>query len=297
MRVQFLGTGAAEAVPGLFCNCPTCQRVRELGGRNVRCRSSCLINDDLLIDYGPDTSGCATRFRCDLTKVHDIIFTHSHLDHLAAYDLWFRSQGSRIKGTLDQTRVWGNERVIAKFLDHMSWVLREGFGNDPNVMPPTRDETSEEIGGVLLLTEHLLKPHTSTQIGRYTIHTLRAHHNEPEECFNFAIEDGNRRFMYATDTGLWPVAEWEYLESLGVKFDAVALDCTVGEDRMSGGHHGSKSFLVTHDELLRRGLLREHHQFYAHHFSHQGPLIYDDMVEFMRPHGVEVTYDGMIIEI
>src|SRR5512136_2933531 len=98
MRVQFLGTGAAEAVPGLFCNCPTCQRVRELGGRNVRCRSSVLINDDLLIDYGPDTSAQATRFRLDLTCVRDIVFTHSHLDHLCTYDLWFRTQGSRIRG-------------------------------------------------------------------------------------------------------------------------------------------------------------------------------------------------------
>lgn len=297
MRVQFLGTGAAEAVPGLFCNCPTCQRVRELGGRNVRCRSSVLINDDVVIDFGPDTSAQATRFRADLTKVRDILFTHSHMDHLATMDMWFRSKGSRLRGTLALTNVWGNERVVAKFLDHMSWVLRESFGGDPNVAPPSREEAAGEIGDVLRLKEHILKSHASLQIGCYTVHTIHAHHNEPEECLNFIVDDGTARFVYATDTGLWGDAEWEFLESLGLKFDAVALDCTIGGERMTGGHQSNKSFLIMHEEFLQRGLLSERHQFYAHHFSHQGALIYDDLVEFMRPHGVGVTYDGMIIEI
>jgi phosphoribosyl 1,2-cyclic phosphate phosphodiesterase len=50
MKLLFLGTAAAEGFPGLFCNCASCREARALGGKNLRMRSSLLINEDLLID-------------------------------------------------------------------------------------------------------------------------------------------------------------------------------------------------------------------------------------------------------
>ncbi|HPC76977.1 MAG TPA: carbon-phosphorus lyase, partial [bacterium] len=43
MEIMFLGTAAAEGWPGVFCSCDYCKKARELGGKNIRTRSSVLI--------------------------------------------------------------------------------------------------------------------------------------------------------------------------------------------------------------------------------------------------------------
>lgn len=39
MKLQYLGTAAAEGFPGMFCNCTACERARKAGGKNIRTRS------------------------------------------------------------------------------------------------------------------------------------------------------------------------------------------------------------------------------------------------------------------
>ena len=48
MKLQFLGTAAAEGFPALFCQCENCKRARELGGRNIRSRSQALVDGKIL---------------------------------------------------------------------------------------------------------------------------------------------------------------------------------------------------------------------------------------------------------
>ena len=33
MKIKFLGTGAAEGWPALFCECAACKKAEELGGK------------------------------------------------------------------------------------------------------------------------------------------------------------------------------------------------------------------------------------------------------------------------
>ena len=40
MKIKYLGTGAAEGWPGVFCNCQHCREAREKGGKNICTRSS-----------------------------------------------------------------------------------------------------------------------------------------------------------------------------------------------------------------------------------------------------------------
>src|SRR5699024_10320179 len=61
MRVEFLGTAAAEAFPDPFCDCDYCEASRIAGGKRLRLRASALINDDLIIDLGPDLHVAAFR--------------------------------------------------------------------------------------------------------------------------------------------------------------------------------------------------------------------------------------------
>ena len=55
MIVKYLGTGAAEGIPAVFCHCNICKHARQKKGRNIRTRSQALIDGKLLIDFGPDT--------------------------------------------------------------------------------------------------------------------------------------------------------------------------------------------------------------------------------------------------
>jgi phosphoribosyl 1,2-cyclic phosphate phosphodiesterase len=295
VKITFLGTGAAEAYPALFCNCHNCQRARQLGGRNLRCRSSAIVNDDLLLDYGPDTSPQCVRFNIDLTKVKDILITHSHQDHLYMQDVRHRKVDSRLDGSLDMVTVWGNTDSIEIFHEQARDVLMEEFGQRKGAIRPTREEVIDEIGDFLLLQTRVIEPHQSIDIGKYKIHTIHAHHKEPENCLNFIFDDGKTRLLYGNDTGTWERAEWDFIESLGITMDVVALDCTVGTGR-SGGHHSNESFLKTRAEFITRGLLSPGARFFAHHFSHQWNFVHDDIVAFMKPHGVEVTYDGLVVE-
>ena len=82
MKLTYLGTAAAEAVPAIFCNCDICNEARKLGGKNIRTRSQALINDDLLIDFGPDTYSNSLRFDYNMTNLAHVIITHPHEDHL-----------------------------------------------------------------------------------------------------------------------------------------------------------------------------------------------------------------------
>jgi glyoxylase-like metal-dependent hydrolase (beta-lactamase superfamily II) len=91
MIIIFLGTAAANAYPEAFCQCDNCERARALGGPNLRKRSAALINDDLLIDLGPDIMTAAFMHGCSLTQVRYCLQTHAHADHLDTSHLLSRS--------------------------------------------------------------------------------------------------------------------------------------------------------------------------------------------------------------
>src|SRR4051794_30461557 len=123
MKVTFLGTAAAEGIPQLWCRCDGCRVARERGGRHVRCRTAILINDDLLIDAGPDVAPAAGRLGLDLAAVRALLVTHPHYDHLSL-------------GTLrDRGRYWGGTALppLIVYGGHASLELLTGSG-DPTLL-------------------------------------------------------------------------------------------------------------------------------------------------------------------
>ena len=98
MKLTFLGTAAANAYPEAFCRCKNCQDARTEGGRSLRKRSAALINDDFLIDLGPDIMSASQMHQVDLTNVHYCLQTHPHADHLDLSHLLSRSPGFGVVG-------------------------------------------------------------------------------------------------------------------------------------------------------------------------------------------------------
>src|SRR6266542_3042500 len=91
MRIQLLGTGSAEGWPGLFCGCDVCRNSRKLRGKNLRSRTSALIDGELKIDLPPDTHHHALTQGLDMSAVKHLLFTHGHDDHCAGYELQYLS--------------------------------------------------------------------------------------------------------------------------------------------------------------------------------------------------------------
>ncbi len=98
MKLTFLGTAAANAFPEAFCKCNNCLAARSEGGRSLRKRSAALINNDLLIDLGPDIMSASQLHQVDLTNVQYSLQTHPHADHLDLSHLLSRSPGFGVVG-------------------------------------------------------------------------------------------------------------------------------------------------------------------------------------------------------
>ena len=75
MKLQYIGTAAAEGIPALFCNCDTCREAMRRGGKDLRMRSGAIVNDKLIIDLNPDLYAAKLRFGLDLSGVRNAIIT------------------------------------------------------------------------------------------------------------------------------------------------------------------------------------------------------------------------------
>lgn len=82
--LTFLGTGTSVGVPVIGCDCAVC---RSEEPENKRFRSSVVVRAGevtLLVDSGPDLRMQALRE--NLRAIDAVIYTHSHLDHVAGFD-------------------------------------------------------------------------------------------------------------------------------------------------------------------------------------------------------------------
>lgn len=273
MKIQYLGTAAAEGWPGLFCRCEVCRRAREAGGKNIRTRSQALIDDAILMDFPPDTYLHMLRDDLPLPEIRTLLLTHSHQDHWYPEDLAFRGEGFShdIDGILE---IYGNE-ACAKRLEAILPIVGQGM------MDAMRAHYNEVTAFSPFETQG------------YRVTPLKALHNRAENCLIYLIEKDGKSLLYANDTGLFPQETWEYLR--GRKLDLVSMDCTMQQIPEGTNHMG----LADNAELCRRlgeaGCTHEGTKYVITHFSHNGGLLHEELEERARPLGFLTAYDGMTL--
>ena len=281
MKLQFLGTGAAEGVPAMYCQCETCKEVRKRGENEFHTRSQYLLDEKIGIDFPPDAYYHSLRFGVDLREIEFLLITHSHMDHFYAHDFILR--GYKYASPLQKPlHIFGNAEVCKVFQEC------------------TRRELREEVAERIVMRE--VYPFQPFSFGEgYTAIPLLAQHSKNEQAFVYLIKTGNTSYLHLTDTGRLPEETWVYLKEYfkeNTPLDFITFDCTflfrtAGE---VSRHMGLEDNKVTEKRLLEIGGINKKTRFAITHYSHNNAPLSERLKESEERYGYLAAYDGMTVE-
>lgn len=284
MKIQFLGTAAAEGWPGLFCRCAACAEARKRGGKNIRSRSQAIIDDKLLIDYPSDTFMHMVNNNIDLPNIKSCIVTHTHEDHFYPAEMvmrgpWFANEIDDVPFT-----VYGNDSLMQIIETRLAL-----------------DGPAGQIPGFIAWKE--LDRFTPVEIEGYRVTPMSAEHNRPEKCFIFLIEKDGETILYGNDTAMFPEDTWAFLAETKPHLNLVSLDCTFLVNPDGATHMGIDGCLKTRDRLIELGCADENTTWVINHFSHNGGIratdgklfLHEELEELMAQHNFLVAYDGKTV--
>lgn len=278
MKITYYGTAAAEGMPALFCYCDHCERARKAGGKNIRTRSQALVNDDLLIDFPPDTYLHVLSYGLNLRDITNILITHAHSDHLYSCDLEFvRPPYAHRKPDAEPITVYSSRKSAKPIIDAMY-------------------ECNNFAKGAL--NQRVFSDFETLRIGKYDVTALPANHAKHLDPYIYAISDGEKSLLYGHDSGWFLPETWEYLEKNKPYFNFISLDCTCTCDEIPypNGHMNLLACSNAKKKLLEIGCADENTIFCLHHFSHNGSYTYDELVPVAAEIGFIVSHDNMTVE-
>ena len=262
MKVIFLGTGAAD----WDINAYSPEQFYR------RC-SSILINDDLLVDPGPNIFHfCETNGTPHLLDgVRNIIVTHSHWDHFNSASV---------------------ERLcVGK--DCTLWA-------DPACMRKLIRELGEETAAKVNFVE--TKRNRDYEIGGYKVTSLRSNHatEDPDEDTRiYLIEEGGRILFYGCDSAWIPTVSWNVIRDKAV--NAMVLELTCGETATYDWRifeHNTPEMLDIMLTMFRKyNLFAPDVRYYVSHFARTLHTDHEGLVKYLEPRGVIPAYDGFSFEV
>jgi len=269
--VHFLGTSAAEGWPGLFCQCDNCAKARALGGKNIRTRSSIIIDKIFKVDLPPDNYLHTLKYGINLSDVKHLFITHTHYDHFHPDDLSMRRKPFAHLKEEFPLHIYGNDNVIAE--------VKRIVEAHPDVN----------------IITHRVTPFKEFEAGGMKVTPLLADHAENQTSLLFVFQLHNKTILHGYDSGWFPDKTWSELENF--RLDLAILDCTNGALPYIRGHMGVKGVIETAKRMRKNGIADKDTVFVATHFSHNGGLLHQDLVEKLEPEGVTVAYDGLKIKL
>lgn len=285
MKIRYLGTGAAEGVPAVFCNCANCREVRRRGETEFHSRSQIVIDGELGVDFPPDAYYHALKFGTDLSAIRYLLITHSHMDHFYAHDFILRGY-KYCSPRPRPLEIYGNEEV-KKVFDECT----------------RREMRAETLENIRVRVIEPFVPFSFGTRGEYTAVALKAQHSKTECAFVYLIEKEGKSYLHLTDTGRLPTETSDFLERYfrkkGSAADFVAFDCTFlfyGAGEISR-HMGLPDNEATRADFLARGIADGHTGYAITHYSHNSAPLSETLRRAEREYGVVAAYDGMEKEI
>lgn len=268
MNILLTGSGGADGIPALWASSPVSDHARIMGGKDVRTRSSALVNRELKIDFGPDTLAQIQRCRLNPRDWRAILITHSHDDHLAPREFQYMFPPFVDPGT-PVPPVFGGAAVVSRIEAELE------RGRRPTV--------------------HMLESGRTVSVCGYEITPILAKHADGEECFNFVIAR-EKTILYAVDTGYYEEATWQALQRW--RFDGIVIECTEGLNPTDySGHLWAEDVLEIIGRLRQMGSASNSTVVCTSHHAHTGLATHDELQAFFDPHGITVGYDGLEIDL
>ncbi|MBQ9299133.1 MAG: hypothetical protein IJ214_01335 [Clostridia bacterium] len=274
MKIHFYGTGASEGVPSMFCDCLACNEARRLGGKNIRTRSSCAINDNLLIDFSCDTFAHTVWGGLDLRKIDNFLITHAHKDHLYPHDLVNMAPPMAQRIRNDIIHLYGTKEAVE--------IIQRVF--------------SKETRGIIPATAEVLAPGKETSVGPYQVIPIKTKHAADIDCYIYIIKHEGKTLLYGHDSTMYPEDAWQYI--LREKYDCVIMDCTsVLSSHVFSSHMGFDENVAVRNRLIGNGCATNSTLFIATHFVHTYNPLHDRIAPIFAKDGIIPAFDGFEVDI
>ena len=273
MRVQILGTGAAEGFPALFCECESCRCARMAGGKNIRSRVSLRIDREFMVDLPPDTLGQSQRCHDSLADIRHLLVTHCHRDHFAPSELNWRREPFAYYAKRNPLNIYGAPPVGVS--------LQAAFKHDLSVAN---------------IQWQPIEPFVAFHADSAIVTPIEASHAPDSGAVNYIFSNRGHTVLLAFDTGWYGESSWEELARW--RFDLVIMECSHGAKPNPGSEHLSFDEVVNmRERLLKQGCLKEAHRYLTLHFSHKSGLLHNELEDLFRNTGIEPAFDGMVVEL
>ena len=277
MNIKYLGTGAAEGIPAVFCHCNVCEDARKYKGKHIRTRSQALIDGKILLDFGPDTYMHSLQYNINLADINVCFITHSHDDHLYIEDIRARRRSrANLRNGTEPLVVYGGKGV-------------------KEALKPKEDGYITKDGSVKFIQ---LKTFEEVEVLEdYYITAIPAMHKTVEP-FVYIIKHDNRTFLYAHDTDYFEETVWNFFKDNHIYFDAISLDCTEGIKHIEyPGHMNFERMQIICNRFLKEKCIDINTKVIANHISHNGLVTYDEAVKVASTMGYLVSFDGLELTI
>ena len=277
MKIRYLGTGAAEGVPAMFCNCDVCKAIRKKGKAEFRTRTQVLLDDKICIDFPPEAYSHALGFGVNLSALEYLLVTHSHMDHFYAHDFILRGY-KYASLECDKLHIFGNSEV--------GKVLAEC----------TAREMKPEVACHIDFTE--IAPYEVFEACGYRIIAIPATHSKTEDALLYYVEHDGKGYLHLYDTGIVCDKALEFLAEKGAKANLVSFDCTFGENFGGAGarHMGIADDMLIKDKLFALGVINADTKLVVTHFSHNCNPTRERLKALEEKYSVVAAYDGLEID-
>lgn len=280
MKLTFLGT-AAIGYPLAFCNCKNCIAARKQKGKSLRKRASLLINDDLLIDLGPDTQTAMMMYDKDMGKIKYLLQTHIHTDHFDEGLLCTRISYMAMQ----------DHKVLEIYAHPLCLeIMSKRVNNYENADLITKDGQTK-----LKVHSNTLKAGEKAYFANYTVKAIETIHDLKHGSLLYVIEENGKNLFYATDT---PALTDDALEQLSeYKLDCIIMDHSFGDVEYSFSHLNQKLFIEQLEKMQKLGIISDKTLIYGTHISHDGMPCHEIAEATATTKGYHIAYDGLTIDL
>lgn len=273
MKIRFLGTGTSVGVPQIGCACPVCtssdprDRRRRTGIHVSAGRTAFLVDTpvelrEACIEYG-------------ITKVDAVVFTHAHMDHVAAFDDVRRFNtlnGEKVPCEPDAPGANGRTfRIIGKPMN--CYASPETIESMHQIFPYITGKANPR--GLFRPMIEFVPVVAPFSIGNVKLTPFEVPHGP--KTYGYMIENGGVRVGYASDCNAIPDSAMELLSGV----DLMVLDCLRKRE-----HPTHLSLDRSLDYIRRIGAKRGLLVHMCHDISHA-----DYLKEL--PENVQPAYDGL----